>query len=50
MHLSFSASQHLSFSAFQLFSFSAFTHSPLNDIAITQMRTLLSASSAKRLK
>jgi hypothetical protein len=38
---------HFSVSAFR---FSAFTHSPLNDIAINQMRTLLSASSVKRLK
>jgi len=37
-------------SAFQFFSFQLLPHAPLNDIAITQMQTLLAASSVKRLK
>jgi len=37
-------------SAFQFSEFQLLPHAPLNDIAITQMRTLLAASSMKRLK
>ena len=51
--LTFVALALLFISAFQFFSFSVFSfyhHPTLNDIAITQMRTLLAASSVKRLK
>jgi len=49
-HCSLRTPLHFSFSAFQFFSFQLLPHPPLNDIAITQMRTLLAARSVKLLK